>query len=470
MSETATPDSAGTRPSAFDRRLLAPMMIGASLNPVNSSIIAVALAPIGLAFGAPASQTAWLVSALYLATAIGQPLVGALVDTFGPKRMFLLGTGLTGIAGVAGVLAPNLWVLVLARVILGFGTCAGYPAAMYLIRSEAKRTNMASPAGVLTILSVTTQTIAVIGPIVGGLLIGVGGWRSTLAVNIPLAAAAFVLGARFLPAHTPLDVDAATKSDGPRVDPGGIAGFCVSLISLLLFLQEPHTGRLWLLAISVLAGTAFAAWEMRHAHPFIDLRVLGGNIPLVMTYVRALTASTVSYSFIYGYTQWLEDGRRLSASEAGLILMPTFAIGILVATLTGRRPEVKSKLLVGAAAQVVVCVLLLGLHSDSAITTLIVVALVLGLPQGLVSLGNQNALYFQANPDTIGASAGLLRTSQYLGAIIASSATGLFFGSSATTPGLHNLALFMTAAAAIFLAMTIADRSLSKVGRDNSSP
>ena len=140
------------RTDRFDRRLLPPMMLGAILNPINSSIIAVALVPIGAALGAPASQTVWLVSALYLATSIGQPLAGRLVDSIGPRRMFLIGASLTGLAGVVGTVAPSLGVLIVARVVLGFGTCAGYPAAMYLIRSEARRTGMASPAGVLTAL------------------------------------------------------------------------------------------------------------------------------------------------------------------------------------------------------------------------------------------------------------------------------------------------------------------------------
>ena len=150
----------GGPPDGFDRRLLAPMMLGSVLNPVNSSIISVALVPIGAAFGAPPSRTAWLISALYLATAIGQPVVGRLIDLFGPRRLFLAGTALTGLAGVVGVLAPDLWVLIGARVLLGFGTCAGYPAAMSLIRSEARRTGHDSPAGVLTALAVTTQTIS----------------------------------------------------------------------------------------------------------------------------------------------------------------------------------------------------------------------------------------------------------------------------------------------------------------------
>ncbi|MEV4049273.1 MFS transporter, partial [Streptomyces sp. NPDC049744] len=84
------------------------MLLGSVLNPVNSTIIAVALVPIGRALGAPASQTAWLVSALYLATALGQPVVGRLIDVFGPRRLFLLGTGLVGVAGVVGALAPGL--------------------------------------------------------------------------------------------------------------------------------------------------------------------------------------------------------------------------------------------------------------------------------------------------------------------------------------------------------------------------
>lgn len=137
--------------------------------------------------------------------------MGRLIDLFGPRRLFQAGTALTGVAGIVGMLALNLGVLIAARVLLGFGTCAGYPAAMYLIRSEARRTGQKSPAGVLTALAVTTQTIAVIGPSLDGLLIGVGGWRATLAVNIPLALAGLYLGARRLPATpTPAATTAAT--------------------------------------------------------------------------------------------------------------------------------------------------------------------------------------------------------------------------------------------------------------------
>ena len=442
---------------AFDRRLIAPLVLGAILNPINSSIIAVSLVPIGAAFGAPPAQTAWLVSSLYLATSIGQPVAGRLVDVYGPRPLFLTGAALTGAAGVLGTFAPNLPVLVVARVILGFGTCAGYPAAMSLIRRESQRTGQDSPGTVLTILAVSSQTIAVIGPPLGGVLIAIGGWRTTLGVNIPLALIGLVLGARRMP-RTDTDRGVAR-----RLDFAGIALFAATLVALLLFLMSPHVDRLWLPGIAAVFLAGFAWRELHCADPFIELRMLAGNVPLVLSYTRAVLISVVNYCFLYGFTQWLEDGRGLSATHAGLVLLPMFVIAIAVSTTTGRRREIRAKLIVGQSVQVCVCALLLVVSSSSAIWLVLLVTVVLGVPQGLNNLAVQNAVYYQADPARIGASAGLLRTFLYLGAIGASAATGGLFGRSADTSGLHHLAVFMVAVSAVGLAITVLDRSLSRV-------
>lgn len=117
----------------------------------------------------------------------------------------------------------------------------------------------------------------------------------------------------------------------------------------------------------------------------------------------------------------------------------------------------KAKLPVGAVLQVVVRVLLLFANAGTPVCFLVLVAAVLGLPQGLA---NQNALYHQADPERIGASAGLLRTFFYLGSMLASSASGAFFGTRADTAGLHELAVFMLVEAGLFVVLTVVDRSL----------
>ncbi|MFJ3819997.1 MFS transporter [Streptomyces nodosus] len=438
----------------FDRRLIAPMILGSILNPINSSMIAVALVPIGVAFGAPPSETAWLVSGLYLATAVGQPVIGRLVDMYGPRRLYLIGTALVGAAGLMGALAPSLGVLIAARVLLGLGTSAAYPAAMQLTRSETERTGQDSPAGVLTALSVANQTVAAVGPALGGFLIGVGGWRAIFTVNVPLSVACLVLGAMWLPRTT-------TVRERRGVDLPGMLLFSATLLSLMYFLMSPRLAHWWLLPLAAVAAAGFALRELRTAVPFIDLRVLGGTVPLLVTYLRQLLAYTTLYCFMFGFAQWLEEGRGLNAAGAGLVLLPLSLSALTVSGLTGRREAVRGKLLVGGVLQVVGCGLLLLLHSDSPVWLLLAVGVVMGIPQGLIGLANQNALYRQAVPERIASAAGLLRTFSYLGALGASAADAAFFAQGADTVGLHELALFMAAGSVLLVLVILPDRSLS---------
>ncbi|MEU8795585.1 MFS transporter [Streptomyces sp. NPDC048643] len=467
-----TPAGDAGPPDRFNRRLIAPMVLGSVLNPVNSSMIAVALVPIGSALGAPPSQTAWLVSGLYLATAVGQPVIGRLVDMFGPRRLYLIGTAMVGVAGLLGSVAPSLGALVAARVLLGFGTSAAYPAAMYLTRSEAERTGRDSPAGVLTALAVSAQTVSVVGPTLGGLLIGLGGWRTIFLVNVPLSLACLVLGALRLPKGTKATKAAAEPADGTAdtgdvpvpaacgIDLPGMALFAALLVALMVFLMEPRAEGLYLPVLAVLAGAAFARRELRVPEPFIDLRVLGGNGPLLATFLRQFLSYTTAYAFLYGFTQWLEEGRGLHAAAAGLVLLPLSLSGLLVSAITGRREAVRGKLVVGSLVQIAGCAAMLTLQAGTAMWLLAAVGALMGVPQGLNGLANQNALYRQADPARIGSAAGLLRTFMYLGAMAASAADAAFFTHGADTGGLHHLSLFMLAGAVLLLAVTVIDRSL----------
>ncbi|BAJ26127.1 MULTISPECIES: MFS transporter [Kitasatospora] len=488
MTERTTTAPTGARragPPALDRRLVPPMVLGSVLNPINSTVIAVALVPIGAALGASPAQTAWLVSALYLATALGQPVVGRLIDLFGPRRLFLASTSLVGVAGVVGTLAPNLGTLIAARVVLGFGTCAGYPAAMALLRAESRRTGQESPAGVLTLLAVANQTVAVVGPLLGGLLTGLGGWRSTFALNIPLSLLAVTLGALRLPrpeaepakpdqAGHPDEADQAGRADQPdeagqadggpgplrRIDLPGMALFAVLLLSLLLFLMHPHADRWYLPPLTLAAAAAFTRRERRTAQPFIDVRVLGGNTPLLLTYARALAAYVVAYAFLYGFAQWTEEGFGLTPLQAGLVQAPTFLVGIGVSVLAGRRGGVRTTLLVGAAGQIAACLLMLALGAHSPLWALVVLAVVFGIPQGANGLALQNSVFRQSDPARTGSSAGLLRTFAYLGSMVAAAATAAAYGPHAGTAGMHHLAWVMLAAAVLFLLLTAFDRTL----------
>ncbi|GAB2463781.1 MFS transporter [Xylanimonas ulmi] len=478
----------GPADARFPRRLVAPMVLGSVLNPLNTSLLSVALIPIGVAFGAPPSQTAWLVSALYLACAVGQPVTGRLVDAYGPRRLYLIGAAMVGVGGLLGAFAPHLGVLVAARVLIGLGTCAGYPASMSLIKRESARTGLSSPASLLAALSFANQVIAVIGPSLGGLLVDLGGWRAVFTVNVPFAAACLALGALYLPrepraasgpaaGHTPtgatppgLTPSGLTPSGLPAPaatprrhwDLAGIGLFSAALVALMLFLMAPSVARAWLLVVAAAAGAGFALRELRAPDPFLDVRVLGQNRPLLITYARQLLTGVVMYSVIYGLPQWLEHGRGLTPSQTGLILLPMFATAMVGTAVTRKQRGVLGRLLVGSALQLIACVALLAVHGSTPVVVLCVIMAVFGLPQALNGLANQNALYDQATPAQIGAASGLFRTFMYLGALTSSAATASAYRDAADTAGLHTLAVFAAVCAALLLATVVTELALRR--------
>jgi hypothetical protein len=229
----------------------------------------------------------------------------------------------------------------------------------------------------------------------------------------------------------------------------------------MVFLLEPSWTTAPLLLLTALAVALLTRRELRTPDPFLDLRVLGGNRPLLLTYTRMLLAQTVGYAVLYGYSQWLQEGRGLSPDVSGLLLLPLSASALGVAALTGRNPRIRTKLVVGAVLQVALAGGLLLLRTGTPLWLLVALMVLAGIPQGLNNLALQNAVYRQADPATLGASSGLLRTFMYVGAMVASAAAALSFGRVADTGGLHTLAWFLGAVALVFLLITVADRSLS---------
>jgi MFS family permease len=325
---------------------------------------------------------------------------------------------------------------------------------MHIVRSEARRTRRRTPGGILTALSIAAQSTMVVGPTLGGALIGLGGWRLVFAVNIPLAAACVVLGLRRLPRPEPARAQT-------RIDTLGMGLFAAFLTALLLFLMTPRIEHLYLLGLAAGAAGAFVRCESRHADPFIDLRVFGGNTALLATYLRQTLTYVLTYTFIYGFAQWLEEGRGLSASAAGLVVLPVSLTAIGAAAASGRRAGIRGKLVLGSVAMLVATAALLLLTGTSPLWLVVTVGMVSGIPQGVNTLANQNALFQQADATHMGTASGLLRTFQYLGAMLSSAAVAGFFRDGADTSGLHGLAVLMLAVGVALLAAVLADKSLA---------
>ena len=82
---------------AVPHRIAAAVALGTLLNPLNSSMIAVALVDLQREFRVSLATSSWLISGFYLTAAVGQPLMGRLADRYGPRRVFLAGLAVVGV-------------------------------------------------------------------------------------------------------------------------------------------------------------------------------------------------------------------------------------------------------------------------------------------------------------------------------------------------------------------------------------
>lgn len=182
MTAAPVPPATSHTVPAFSWRFVTPLFTGSAINAINTSLIATALVPIAAAVHVPVGRTAVLVSALYLACAIAQPVGGKLAEEFGPRRVFLAGVLIVLAGGVVGGLGEDLTALAVARVLIGVGSSAVYPSAMLLIRRRAEAAGLdGPPGGVLGGLMIAGAATSALGLPIGGLLVDAwgGGPRSS---------------------------------------------------------------------------------------------------------------------------------------------------------------------------------------------------------------------------------------------------------------------------------------------------
>jgi MFS family permease len=430
------------------------------LNPLNSSMIAVAVVPIQAAFRARVGDAAWLISAFYLAGAVGQPLMGRLADQVGPRRVFVSGLVLGGVASGLAPLAPSIWWLAGLRVFQALGTAAAYPSGMAMFRARAGGGQARPPAGALAGISIAANVSAAVGPTLGGALVELAGWPAIFLVNIPAVGLGLVLALRWLPP----DEHTAGGARSPRsiaglVDLPGVALFTVALGGLLAFLLSVSGGPRWaLLPVVAVAGAALAWRELRARAPFLDVRMLAWGRGLAGVYAQFVAVNVAFYSIFFGLPLWLERVRGLGPGATGLILMPFAGLGVAATVAAAgliRRWGPARPLAAGTAMLCLGVLLLALLQPATPLPAVVAIVAALGLPNGVLNLSLQALLFRAAGAGEMGSASGLFQTCRYVGSVLATSLLGVAFASGVTSPALHGLGVAVFAVSLLLLASSL---------------
>jgi MFS family permease len=451
-----------TRERAFGFRFVAPLALASVLNPINSTAISMVIVPIALHYGASASDTGWLIGAIYLSSAVAQPVMGRMADVVGARRIYFLSLLLVALAGALGTVANSLWALIIARAALGVGTSGAYPAVMRIFRLRGDRLGVDAPRSALSILAFASATTAIFGPALGGILSDAFGWRAIFALNLPLVLLTVVIALAWIPEYEP------RKRVVPTIllrqlDLAGIGLFSIFLITLMLCLMR--TGMVYAMPVCALSLVALIFYSLGRKDPFLNVRMLMRNKALSLTYIRHLAHQTVIYSIFFGFPQWVEASAGYSPTEAGLITIPMYVLSAVGALAGGYLRNLRLAFAISALSMLIGCVLLFVLHAQSSAWLIACSIMFFGLPTGLVSVSSQTAVYVQSDTSDIGTASGFLRTAQYLGALASTGLLSLAFDRGANDAGVHQLALILGICTVAILVGTAVDRTLLRSSR-----
>ena len=451
------------------RRLVGAVLVGTLLNPLNSSMIAVALGLIQADFRVSMATVSWLLSGFALAAAVAQPMMGRFADLFGPRRVFCAGLLVVGIASALAPLAPAFGWLIACRMLQAFGTSAAYPAGLAILRAVNPQGQ--APAGTLGAISIASSVSVALGPVLGGFLAARAGWPALFVVNVPITAAGLVLALRWLPADATHGLARLGAAPSPRavvrevlrmVDVPGIVLFSGTLASLLAFLLSLSRGPRWpLLPVAAIAAALLVRRERGAAEPFLNVRMLAAHRSLVGVYAQFAGVNIVFYAVFFSLPLWLERVRGFASGVSGLLLLPVAGVGILATPVAARlisRAGPGPALITGAGMLIVGSLLLLVYNATTPVSVLLAVGVVLGIPNGFNNLGLQAALYEHAPAAHMGAASGQFQTFRYVGAILSTSLLGLAFGTTVTSNGLHLIASVLAGISGLLLVASVTTR------------
>ena len=182
--------------SPTGRWVLAATVLGSGIAALDATVVGIALPAIGRDFHASVASLQWVVDGYTLPLAGLLLLGGALGDTYGRRKLFIIGTVWFALASLACGLSPDTGFLIAARALQGVGAALLTPGSLAILQASFVPDDRSRAIGAWSGLGGVATAV---GPFLGGWLISAVSWRLVFFINLPVAAAVVVMAARHVP-------------------------------------------------------------------------------------------------------------------------------------------------------------------------------------------------------------------------------------------------------------------------------
>jgi len=337
--------------------IVAVISIATFMTVLDTSIVNVALDHIAGGLAVSYDEATWVTTSFLVATAIVIPISGWLANVIGRKRYYMISVALFTAASLACGLAPNLTLLIVARIIQGAagGGLAAAEQSMLADTFPPSQRGMAFAAyGIVVIVG------PVVGPVVGGLITDNASWQWCFLINVPVGILSLFL------VHSFVDEPKALIDDRKKLLARGLRVDFIGFILVALFLgclevtldrgqRDDWFSNPTIVATAVVSALSlilFIPWELTREEPIVPIAMFGRRNFGVASIFLMLTGVIIFGTTLF-IPQLLQQVLGYTATDAGLALtaggLATVVAMPVVGLLSGR---VDARLLIGFAFMV----------------------------------------------------------------------------------------------------------------------
>jgi DHA2 family multidrug resistance protein len=326
----APPRAAAGGGLAYKWLVLLCLLPGLTVFLIDVTVVNVALATLGAAFGVGVATVQWAITGYALASGIATPMAAFLENRFTMKRVWVLALSVFTVSSVVCGLAPAFWVLIVGRVLQGFSGGMMLPMAVSTLFQAFPAEERGQALGFFAIPIVAGPAL---GPTLGGYIITNWDWRLVFFINLPVGIAAVLLAVVFLRPGQP--------KLGQRFDTVGAILSTLAFGATLYGLSRVGEDGWGSFTVQSLVGfglfclIAFVGYEVFQDEPLLDVRLFA--IPqFLVSNVVGWVSTIALFGAEFMLPLYLQNLRGLSAVDTGLLLLPQGLSVAVAGPIAGR--------------------------------------------------------------------------------------------------------------------------------------
>lgn len=433
------------------------MSLGYGVVQLDVTIVNTALHSIGTVLRGDVAGLQWIVSTYTIAFAALILTAGALGDRLGAKRIFVAGFAIFTLASLGCALAPHLGWLIAARALQGVGAAVLVPNSLALLNHAYPQA--AERGRAVAIWAAGASVALTAGPLAGGALVALSGWRSIFLVNLPIGLIGMWLAWRYAE-ETPRSLTRQLDLPGQLLAIAALACLAAAMIEAgALGWHNP-----WVLAgggAAVALIALFIAQESHASQPMLPLSLFARPLFSLLS-AAGLLVNVAFYGLIFVLSLYFQQLNHFTPFATGLAFLPMLGAVLplnLLAPRATRRFGALPVIAAGAAVAAAGCLGLLIMERGSPYLILCAQLLLMGAGLGLLVPPLTSELLGSVDKSRSGLAAAVLNSARQTGSVLGVALFGSLIGrSGAFVSGAH---LALSIAAALLLATA----AISLLGR-----